>query len=84
MECKDGDPAQQWQYDAVNSRISHASGGSLLMTAVPGADVGDFASVELSPKSASALWWSPDEAMGYIHSSSNRPMTCNCLAVCGD
>jgi hypothetical protein len=82
-KCVAGDPLQQWRYDAVGARISHDSGGSLVMTSVPGASVGDFAEVTLDPKAASSLWWSADEAMGYIHSSSNRPMTCNCLAVCG-
>jgi hypothetical protein len=83
VKCAENEPTQQWRYDPIGARISHVSGGSLAMTATPGPDVGDFAAVELNPKSASALWWSPDEAMGYIHSGSNKPMKCNCLAVCG-
>jgi hypothetical protein len=83
--CIPGDRSQQWHYDPAIAHITHISGGGLATSTVPGAAAGDFASVVLDQRSAGdALWWSPDLALGYIHSGSNSPMRCNCIAVCGD
>ena len=75
--CAAGDSLQQWLFDTQRGSIAAPHGGGLTMGSD---DAGSFAPVTYTSK-PTVVYWSPD--LGYIHSSSNNPMACNCVAVCG-
>eukprot|EP01052_Picozoa_sp_SAG31_P008435 SAG31_NODE_426_length_15814_cov_25.737066_7_plen_1209_part_00 len=79
-KCVQGEQSQQFRYDPMHGGIfSDGEDVGGIVTGLGAA--GDFSPTSIGEK-ASALWWSPD--LGYIHGDSNRPMACNCIAVCGE
>lgn len=77
--CNASTQAQRWTFDEPFVGVQHWSGGGLVMG---GGAAGDFVPARVE-NTGTQLWWSSDEDMGFIHSRSNAPMTCNCLGVCG-
>merc|ERR1712008_123690 len=79
--CSDS-AAQLWTYNSAASMIRHNASGLCLAIAV-GAFVGTFAPVGLGACGhTAALWWSPDNSTGFIHSAAAAPLQMACLGVC--
>jgi galactosylceramidase len=82
VTCRTGDAAQRWRYDTVAGTITNAMGGVLSWGDRGSAsDAGDFVPLSVGAGSGDNTRWSPD--LGYVHGHSNKPMQCNCMAVCG-